>query len=271
MSVSPPIHRHAGRLGNDRVGPRRGAAHPDHRAAAAAAVRRPAGDVGESRHQPVRPAHRRPGRHSPPARSASPSPPSWSAAASGPCCSAPRRCSAPPPGRRPWCRSVACSAAAVPSRRRCSTSPRTSAGRRWRSSSSPPRPSPCSATQWRWPFVLLAGAAATAMAVRPLGSVRLLRKVMVWLVLAASVFLFVQVLGRPAQPIPQDGVLGFWPGVDLAVAGVISFAPAGRRLQPAFPDPEGRLLGRFARLRARRGRATTPSACSPSPTSGPAT
>lgn len=78
---------------------------------------------------------------------------------------------------------------------------------------------------WRWPLVLVAGTAATLMAVRPLGTVRLLRKVMVWLVLAASVFLFVQVLARPAQPIPADGVLGFWPGVDLAVAGVISFAP----------------------------------------------
>jgi len=78
---------------------------------------------------------------------------------------------------------------------------------------------------WRWPFVIVAGAAATAMAVRPLGSVRLLRKVMVWLVLAASVFLFVQVLRQPHHGIPQDLVLGFWPGVDLAVAGVISFAP----------------------------------------------
>jgi putative hydroxymethylpyrimidine transporter CytX len=78
---------------------------------------------------------------------------------------------------------------------------------------------------WRWPFVVVAGGAATAMAVRPLGSVRLLRKVMVWLVLAASVFLFVQVLRQPHHGITQDLVLGFWPGVDLAVAGVISFAP----------------------------------------------
>ncbi len=78
---------------------------------------------------------------------------------------------------------------------------------------------------WRWPFVLLAGAAATLMAVRPLGSVRLLRKVMVWLVLAASVLLFVQVLSQPRQAIPTEGVLGFWPAVDLAVAGVVSFAP----------------------------------------------
>src|SRR5215207_5075954 len=45
-------------------------------------------------------------------------------------------------------------------------------------------------SEWRWPFVILAGALATLMAVRPLGSVRLLRKIMIWLVLAASVFLF---------------------------------------------------------------------------------
>jgi purine-cytosine permease-like protein len=48
---------------------------------------------------------------------------------------------------------------------------------------------------------------------------------MVWLVLAASVFLFVQVLLERRQPIPQEAVLGFWPAVDLAVAGVVSFAP----------------------------------------------
>src|SRR3954452_4344078 len=78
---------------------------------------------------------------------------------------------------------------------------------------------------WRWPFVLGAGAVATIMAVRPLGSVRLLRKVMVWLVLAASVFLFVEVLAKPYVGVPHDSVLGFWPGVDLAVAGVVSFAP----------------------------------------------
>jgi nucleobase:cation symporter-1, NCS1 family len=77
---------------------------------------------------------------------------------------------------------------------------------------------------WRWPFVILAGAAATVMAIRPLGSVRMLRKIMVWLVLVASVYLFVQVLMQPRQSIPQESVLGFWPAVDLAIAGVISYA-----------------------------------------------
>lgn len=78
---------------------------------------------------------------------------------------------------------------------------------------------------WRIPAAVVAGAVATAMALRPLGSVRLLRKVMVWAVLAASVLLYVQVLLRPSQPIDQSGVLGFWPAVDVAVAGVVSFAP----------------------------------------------
>jgi putative hydroxymethylpyrimidine transporter CytX len=79
--------------------------------------------------------------------------------------------------------------------------------------------------RWRWLFVVLAGVIATVMAVRPLGSVRLLRKFMVWLVLIASVYLFVQVLSKPVQDLPQDSVFGFWPAVDLAAAGVVSFAP----------------------------------------------
>ncbi|TWD80761.1 putative hydroxymethylpyrimidine transporter CytX [Kribbella amoyensis] len=79
--------------------------------------------------------------------------------------------------------------------------------------------------RWRWLFVVLAGLIATAMAVRPLGSVKLLRKFMVWLVLLASVYLFVQVLSKPVHALPQDSVFGFWPAVDLAAAGVVSFAP----------------------------------------------
>lgn len=78
---------------------------------------------------------------------------------------------------------------------------------------------------WRWPFVVLTGIVTTLMAVRPLGSVRILRHVMVWLVLLCSIYLFVVVLGQPAHPIDQSNVIGFWPAVDLAVAGVVSFAP----------------------------------------------
>jgi nucleobase:cation symporter-1, NCS1 family len=79
--------------------------------------------------------------------------------------------------------------------------------------------------RFRWPFVLLAGAIATTMAIRPLGSVKVLRKFMVWVVLLASAYLFVQVLRKPISDMPQEGVIGFWPAVDLAAAGVVSFAP----------------------------------------------
>jgi purine-cytosine permease-like protein len=48
------------------------------------------------------------------------------------------------------------------------------------------------------------------------GSVRLLRKVMVWLVLAGlGHSCCVQVLLQPRQSIPQNSILGFWPAVDL--------------------------------------------------------
>ncbi|WP_260282790.1 purine-cytosine permease family protein [Propionibacterium freudenreichii] len=78
---------------------------------------------------------------------------------------------------------------------------------------------------WHWPFVIVAGALCTLMAIRPLGSVKILRTVMLWLVLAGSIYLFVMVLRQPSHAIGQDAVIGFWPGVDLAAAQVVSFAP----------------------------------------------
>lgn len=79
--------------------------------------------------------------------------------------------------------------------------------------------------QWRWFFVILAGILTCIMAVHPLGSVKILRLVMLWLVLVGSIYLFVMVLRSPARPVDQSGVIGFWPAVDLAAAQVISFAP----------------------------------------------
>ncbi len=78
---------------------------------------------------------------------------------------------------------------------------------------------------WRWPFVLLAGVGCTLMALRPLGTATLLRRVLLWLVLLCSVYLFIAVLSRPSQPVDSSSALGFWPGVDLAAAQVISFCP----------------------------------------------
>jgi nucleobase:cation symporter-1, NCS1 family len=78
---------------------------------------------------------------------------------------------------------------------------------------------------WRPVWVLVAGAGATLMAVRPLGSVRLLRKIIVWLVLAASAYLLVSLLREPL-PAPGDGSwTGFWLAFDVVVAVCVSWAP----------------------------------------------
>jgi NCS1 family nucleobase:cation symporter-1 len=75
-------------------------------------------------------------------------------------------------------------------------------------------------------WVVLAGAVATTMAVRPLGSARALRKVVVWLVLAASVYLLVSLLGEPLPAATEGGWDGWMLGVDAALAaGGVSFAP----------------------------------------------
>lgn len=75
-------------------------------------------------------------------------------------------------------------------------------------------------------WVVLAGAVATTMAVKPLGSVRALRKVVVWLVVLASAFLLVSLLREPAPHPTTGGWHGWMLAVDVALAaGGVSFAP----------------------------------------------
>lgn len=75
-------------------------------------------------------------------------------------------------------------------------------------------------------WVVLAGTVATAMAIRPLGSVRLLRKVVVWLVVVASLYLLVTLLREPMPSAGEGGWSGWTLAVDVAVAaGGVSFAP----------------------------------------------
>ncbi len=78
----------------------------------------------------------------------------------------------------------------------------------------------------RWPFVLVAGALATLMALRPLGVMRLLARYAVWVALAAVVYLFVQVLRQPLPARAQVGnATSFWTAVDVVIALPASWAP----------------------------------------------
>lgn len=77
----------------------------------------------------------------------------------------------------------------------------------------------------RWPFVLLAGAIATLMALRPLGVVRVLARYAVWPALAAVVYLFVQVLSEPLPAITEGGAPSFWTAADIVIALPVSWFP----------------------------------------------
>ena len=77
----------------------------------------------------------------------------------------------------------------------------------------------------RWPFVLVAGALATAMALRPLGVVRVLARYAVWAALAAIVYLFVEVLAQPLPPVTEGGAASFWTATDIVIALPVSWFP----------------------------------------------
>lgn len=81
----------------------------------------------------------------------------------------------------------------------------------------------------QWPYVLLGGAVTIAMAIRPLGSVRILRRVALVAVVVASTWLFVQLLRRPTVPElvagNSPGVHQFFAGVDVMIALSVSWVP----------------------------------------------
>jgi purine-cytosine permease-like protein len=63
------------------------------------------------------------------------------------------------------------------------------------------------------------------MAVRPLGAMRVLGRYAVWVALAATVYLFVRVLGEPPRALPHDGAVSFWSAVDVVIALPASWFP----------------------------------------------
>ncbi|MCU1488380.1 MAG: Permease for cytosine/purines uracil thiamine allantoin [Actinomycetia bacterium] len=78
---------------------------------------------------------------------------------------------------------------------------------------------------WRWPIVLAAGVVATLMAIRPLAVVTVLRRYIVWLVLASTAYFFVQVLRGDLPGLTHGGWNGFWPAADLVAALAVSWMP----------------------------------------------
>ena len=95
----------------------------------------------------------------------------------------------------------------------------------------------------RWPFVLLAGAAATLMALRPLGVVRLLARYAVWVALACVAYLFLRVLREPLPQVAEGGAGSFWSAVDIVIALPVSFFPLAADYTRHARDPRTAFLG----------------------------
>jgi len=76
-----------------------------------------------------------------------------------------------------------------------------------------------------WPYILLAGALTTVMAIRPLGAVRLLRRYALIAVLAAMAYLTIQLFRQPLPSFTHGTWNGFWIGTDLVIAVSVSWIP----------------------------------------------
>jgi nucleobase:cation symporter-1, NCS1 family len=77
----------------------------------------------------------------------------------------------------------------------------------------------------RWPYVVIAGAITVALAIRPLGWVRVLRRYAIAAVAITSIYLYVELLRHPLPSLTHGSWSGFWPGADYAIAVAVSFAP----------------------------------------------
>lgn len=76
-----------------------------------------------------------------------------------------------------------------------------------------------------WILKVIAGVITTGLALRPLGSVRLLRRYVSAGVVLVLVYLFVMLLRHPLPPLTKGSWSGFWIATDTVVAVAVSFAP----------------------------------------------
>ncbi len=77
----------------------------------------------------------------------------------------------------------------------------------------------------RWPYVVAAGVLTTAMALRPLGVVRTLRRYAIVAVAASSVYFFVEFARHPLPSLTHGSWSGFWLAADGVIAVSISWVP----------------------------------------------
>jgi nucleobase:cation symporter-1, NCS1 family len=97
----------------------------------------------------------------------------------------------------------------------------------------------------RWVCVLAAGAVTAPLTIRPLGSIRVLRKYVSVLVVIAMAVLIVGLVRHPAAHVTGSWG-GFWLAVDAAVALTISWVPLGADYSRHSRSARSAFAGGFA-------------------------
>jgi NCS1 family nucleobase:cation symporter-1 len=97
----------------------------------------------------------------------------------------------------------------------------------------------------RWVCVLIAGAITTGLTIRPLGSIRVLRKYVTTLVIVAIVVLAIGLLKKPVPTVSGSSWSGFWLGVDAVIAVSISWVPLGADYSRHARTEKSAFLGGF--------------------------
>ncbi len=77
----------------------------------------------------------------------------------------------------------------------------------------------------QWAYVVGAGTATGLLTLRPLGAIRILRRVATPAVLVVLVYLAVQLLRHPLPALTKGTWSGFWAATDTVIAVAVSFAP----------------------------------------------
>jgi NCS1 family nucleobase:cation symporter-1 len=97
----------------------------------------------------------------------------------------------------------------------------------------------------RWLCVVIAGVITTGLTIRPLGSIRVLRKYVTGLVIIATVTLAIGLLNRHIPAVSGASWSGFWLGVDAVVAVTISWVPLGADYSRHAKSERSAFLGGF--------------------------
>lgn len=102
----------------------------------------------------------------------------------------------------------------------------------------------------QWPYIAAAGALTIAMAVRPVGSVRILRRIALVAVVIASLWVLVQLLRQPSVPARVHGgggdVRQFFVGVDVMIALSVSWVPLAADYTRHARDRRATVVGTVA-------------------------